>query len=94
MQITRVTVYQIDLPLPGKPYYLSGGRVFETLDSTVVAIETDGGIAGWGESCPFGTTSRPTAASPAGARAVRSARPICRPMRLACAPASPSWRRI
>ena len=59
MQITRVTVYQIDLPLPGKPYYLSGGRVFETLDSTVVAIETDGGIAGWGESCPFGTTYLP-----------------------------------
>ncbi len=59
MQITRVTVYQVDLPLPGKPYYLSGGRVFETLDSTVVAIEADGGVTGWGESCPFGTTYLP-----------------------------------
>ena len=54
MQIARISVYQADVPVPGGAYHLSGGRAFPHLDSTLVKIETDAGLAGWGESCPFG----------------------------------------
>lgn len=59
MKITAIKVYQVDLPL-NKPYWLSGGRLkFEKLDSTIVAVETDEGITGWGEGCPWGVTYLP-----------------------------------
>lgn len=59
MKISRVSVWQLDLPLY-KPYFLSGGRLkFETLDSTMVRIDTDAGICGWGEGCPWGVTYLP-----------------------------------
>ncbi len=59
MKITRLTVFQINLPL-SEPYWLSGGRLkFETLDSTFVRIDTDTGISGWGEGCPWGHTYLP-----------------------------------
>lgn len=59
MKITGVTVYQLDLPLK-KPYFLSGGRLkFELIDSTFVRIDTDDGIHGWGEGCPWGVTYLP-----------------------------------
>lgn len=59
MKITQISVYQIDLPL-SEPYYLSGGRLkFEQLDSTFVRIDTDAGLSGWGEACPWGHTYLP-----------------------------------
>lgn len=59
MKITRITVYQLDLPLE-HPYWLSGGRLkFETLDATFVKIETDEGLVGWGEGTPWGHTYVP-----------------------------------
>lgn len=59
MKISRITVYQMDLPLK-KPYWLSGGRLkFEKLDSTFVRIDTDEGVTGWGEGCPWGHTYLP-----------------------------------
>ena len=59
MKINRITVWQLDLPLH-KPYYLSGGRLrFDLLDSTFVRIDTDAGIHGWGEGCPWGVTYLP-----------------------------------
>ncbi|WP_415919881.1 mandelate racemase/muconate lactonizing enzyme family protein [Tateyamaria sp. SN6-1] len=59
MKISRITVYQVDLPLSA-PYWLSGGRLkFEALDSTFVRIDTDAGITGWGEGCPWGHTYLP-----------------------------------
>jgi len=59
MKITRVLVYQIDLPLT-HPYWLSGGRLkFETLDATFVQVETDAGLIGWGEGTPWGHTYLP-----------------------------------
>lgn len=67
MKITKIEVFQLDLPLT-KPYYLSGGRLkFEKIDSTFVRIETDEGIHGWGEGCPWGHTYLP--AHGAGIRA-------------------------
>ena len=59
MKITCISVWQLDLPLH-KPYYLSGGRLkFECLDSTIVRIDTDEDISGWGEGCPWGVTYLP-----------------------------------
>jgi len=59
MKITQIAVYQLDLPLI-KPYWLSGGRLkFETLDATFARIDTDEGIHGWGEGCPWGVTYLP-----------------------------------
>ena len=59
MQITKISVFQQTQPL-FKPYWLSGGRLkFEQLDSTFVKIETDSGLTGWGETCPWGHTYLP-----------------------------------
>lgn len=59
MKITRISVFQADLPLE-HPYWLSGGRLkFETLDATLVKVETDAGITGWGEGTPWGHTYVP-----------------------------------
>ncbi len=59
MKITRISVYQADLPLK-KPYFLSGGKLrFDALDSTMVSVETDAGFTGWGEGCPWGVTYLP-----------------------------------
>lgn len=68
MKITRITVFQKDLDL-SNPYSLSGGRLkFERIDSTIVKIDTDEGIHGWGEACPWGVTYLP--AHGGGIRAV------------------------
>ncbi|MHC8507853.1 MAG: mandelate racemase/muconate lactonizing enzyme family protein [Rhodospirillales bacterium] len=59
MKITRISVFQKTLPLK-KPYALSGGRlIFKELDSTFVKIETDEGLTGWAEGCPWGHTYLP-----------------------------------
>lgn len=59
MKITSITVYQANLPLE-HPYWLSGGRLkFEVLDATLVKLETDQGLIGWGEGTPWGHTYVP-----------------------------------
>ncbi|MDB0033554.1 mandelate racemase/muconate lactonizing enzyme family protein [Alphaproteobacteria bacterium] len=59
MKITSITVYQTNLPLE-HPYRLSGGRLkFEVLDATLVKLETDEGLIGWGEGTPWGHTYVP-----------------------------------
>lgn len=59
MKITSITLWQVDLPL-SEPYFLSGGRLrFDRLDSTFVRLETDAGLIGWGEGCPWGHTYLP-----------------------------------
>ena len=66
MKISRIVVWRKTLPL-ARPYRLSGGRLeFETLDSTFVRIDTDEGVSGWGEGCPWGHSYLP--AFGAGAR--------------------------
>ncbi|MFK7752236.1 MAG: mandelate racemase/muconate lactonizing enzyme family protein [Sedimentitalea sp.] len=59
MKITKISVYQKDLPLRD-PYWLSGGRLrFDVLDATFVKLETDAGLTGWGEGTPWGHTYVP-----------------------------------
>ena len=53
MLITAISLYRVELPFH-RAYRLSGGRTWDRLDSTVIRVDTDAGITGWGEACPFG----------------------------------------
>ncbi len=67
MKITAIRAHQIDLPLHEGSYKWSGGNAVSVFDSTVVAVQTDAGLTGWGEICPLGPAYLPAYAS--GARA-------------------------
>ncbi len=54
MKISSIKAYQVDLPLHEGSYNWSGGKSVAVFDSTVVAVETDAGLTGYGESCPWG----------------------------------------
>ncbi len=56
MRIARVDVYSYELRYAHGEYVMSGGRTVSALPSTVVRIETDDGVVGWGETCPLGPT--------------------------------------
>ncbi len=66
LRITKVEAFQVDLPLQEGSYRWSGGNSVEVFDSTVVAIHTDAGVTGYGESCPLGPAYLPAYAE--GAR--------------------------
>ncbi len=63
MKITRITAYQVDLPLHEGTYRWSGGNSVTVFDSTVVAVETDAGVTGYGECCPLGPAYLPAYAA-------------------------------
>ena len=67
MRIERISAYQVDLPLVEGPYNWSGGNTVSVFDSTLVRIDTDEGISGYGEVCPLGPAYLPAYAE--GARA-------------------------
>jgi L-alanine-DL-glutamate epimerase-like enolase superfamily enzyme len=67
MRITGISIYQVDLPLHEGSYRWSGGKSVEVFDSTIVRVETDEGLVGYGETCPLGPFYLPAYA--AGARA-------------------------
>lgn len=54
MKIVRIAAYQADLPLHEGSYKWSGGKSVEVFDSTIVQVETDTGLVGYGEVCPLG----------------------------------------
>ncbi|MCU1395576.1 MAG: Mandelate racemase/muconate lactonizing protein [Ilumatobacteraceae bacterium] len=56
MRITHVEVFDVELTYVHGTYVMSGGRVIDSLPSTVVRVTTDTGIQGYGEVCPLGTT--------------------------------------
>ncbi|MDX1513084.1 MAG: mandelate racemase/muconate lactonizing enzyme family protein [Gammaproteobacteria bacterium] len=81
MKIARISVYALALPLH-HPYKLSGGRLRVTeLDSTFVRIETEEGLVGWGEGCPWGHTY-----APAHGEGIRAAAQILAPVLLGMDP--------
>jgi L-alanine-DL-glutamate epimerase-like enolase superfamily enzyme len=67
MRVTRVSAYRVGLPLHEGSYKWSGGNAVTVFDSTVVKVETDAGLVGWGEVCPLGPAYLPAYA--AGVRA-------------------------
>ncbi|WP_118179335.1 cis-3-hydroxy-L-proline dehydratase [Paraburkholderia phosphatilytica] len=66
MKITKISLYQIDLPLKEGSYSWSTFS-FASFDSTVIVVETDAGLTGVGEICPLGPSYLPAYAE--GARA-------------------------
>ncbi len=67
MKISKISIFQVDLPLYEGSYNWSGNKSVEVFDSTVVQVETDEGIIGYGEVCPLGPVYLPAYAE--GARA-------------------------
>jgi len=55
MKITGIRAYQVDLPLHEGTYKWSGGNSVDVFDSTVVVVDTDSGLSGYGEVCPLGS---------------------------------------
>jgi L-alanine-DL-glutamate epimerase-like enolase superfamily enzyme len=66
VRITGIHAYRVELPLHEGSYKWSGGNAVSVFDSTIVAVETDAGITGYGEVCPLGPAYLPAYA--AGAR--------------------------
>ncbi len=66
MKITRIQAYRVELPLHEGSYKWSGGKSVSVFDSTIVAVETDAGVTGYGEVCPLGPFYLPAYAT--GAR--------------------------
>lgn len=54
MKIVKVFAHRVELPLREGSYKWSGGKSVTVFDSTVVGMETDTGLIGYGEVCPLG----------------------------------------
>jgi L-alanine-DL-glutamate epimerase-like enolase superfamily enzyme len=54
MKIVRIFAHRVDLPLYEGSYRWSGGKSVSVFDSTIVGVETDTGLVGYGEACPLG----------------------------------------
>jgi L-alanine-DL-glutamate epimerase-like enolase superfamily enzyme len=67
MRITRVDIFAQRYTIAGGSFSMSGGKSASEQDSTIVRVETDAGIVGWGEQCGF--SPRYLAAHGEGARA-------------------------
>ena len=54
MKIRRIFAHRVELPLVEGCYRWSGGKSVSVFDSTIVGVETDTGLFGYGEVCPLG----------------------------------------
>jgi len=54
MKIRRLFAHRVELPLHETTYSWSGGKSVTVFDSTIVGVETDTGLIGYGEVCPLG----------------------------------------
>src|SRR5687767_9337884 len=54
MKIARIFAHRVELPLRETTYKWSGGKSVSVFDSTIVGVETDTGLTGYGEVCPLG----------------------------------------
>ena len=63
MKIKKISAWKVDLPLKEGSYKWSGGKSVSVFDSTIVGVETDSGVIGYGEMCPLGPYYLPAYAS-------------------------------
>lgn len=54
MKIARIFAHRVELPLVEGCYRWSGGKSVSVFDSTIVGVESDTGLIGYGEVCPLG----------------------------------------
>ncbi|MEM9267410.1 MAG: mandelate racemase, partial [Pseudomonadota bacterium] len=52
MKITALTLWSVPLT-SHETYYMASGKSCATVDTIVLRVETDAGLAGWGEVCPI-----------------------------------------
>ncbi len=62
-RISKIEAFQVDLPLHEGTYKWSGGKSVDVFDTTVVAVDTDAGVTGYGEVCPLGPAYLPAYAA-------------------------------
>lgn len=65
-KIKRIACYKVVVPIKDGTYSMSGGRDLDAFDTTIVRIDSDDGLTGWGEVTPLGATYLPSYAE--GAR--------------------------
>ena len=54
MKIRRIFAHRVELPLSEGSYKWSGGKSVTVFDSTIIGVETECGLTGYGEVCPLG----------------------------------------
>jgi L-alanine-DL-glutamate epimerase-like enolase superfamily enzyme len=59
MKTTRIRFFKTPLPYVGGSYGWSAGNAINRAMSSDVVIDTDAGLPGWGEGCPWGHTYLP-----------------------------------
>jgi L-alanine-DL-glutamate epimerase-like enolase superfamily enzyme len=52
MKITRLSLWHVPLTSHAT-YYMAAGKTCATVETVVIALETDTGLTGWGEVCPI-----------------------------------------
>jgi L-alanine-DL-glutamate epimerase-like enolase superfamily enzyme len=52
MKITSISIWHQPLTSHEK-YNMADGKTCDVVESTVLRIDTDSGISGWGEVCPI-----------------------------------------
>ncbi len=52
MKITKVSLWYMPLT-SHQAYYMADGKTCDTVETAIVALETDTGLTGWGEVCPI-----------------------------------------
>ncbi len=55
MKVREIHIYAHDLPVKNGPYTMANAEVW-ALDTTLVKLVGEDGTAGWGETCPVGST--------------------------------------
>ena len=58
MIITAMSLYHVRYQMR-RPVTYSSVRGLTAVDSTIVELQSDTGLSGWGEVCPFGRTYLP-----------------------------------
>lgn len=67
MKIPRILASIVKLPLHEAACQWSGGKAVTRFDSTMVEVETDAGLVGYGWECPLIPFHLPTPAEAVGA---------------------------
>jgi len=52
MKIKRLSIWHVPLT-SHETYYMADGKTCDTVETVVLRVETDTGLAGWGEVCPI-----------------------------------------
>jgi len=59
MKIKRISVYCVEIPFGNTAYKADRKTTVSSIDGTIISIETDEGLIGWGEMTPWGSTYLP-----------------------------------